>query len=197
MPLLVSKKDKTMTPLINLHNTVFDLVQKLAGDWLLPTLARFAFAAVLLGYFWNSAITKLGDGIFGFLSPSFGGYTQIWPRAVEAAGYDLSAMSWFQWLVVVGGTVAEFTLPLLILLGLFTRLAAVAMIGFVFVQSLTDIIGHHADPTTIGAWFDRIHDSQILDQRLFWVTILITLVVKGAGPLSLDRMFSGKAQSTA
>ncbi len=182
-----------MTPLINLHNFVFALVQKLAGEWLIPTMARFAFVAVLLMYFWNSAVTKLGDGIFGIFSPSFGGYTQIWPRAIEAAGYDLSAMSWFQWLVVVAGTAAEFILPLLILLGLFTRLAAIGMIGFVFMQSLTDIFGHHADATTIGSWFDRIHDSQIMDQRLFWMTILITLVLKGAGPLSLDRVLSGKS----
>ena len=179
-----------MNTLINLHNSIFGLVQKLAGEWLLPTLARFTFAAVLMMYFWNSAVTKLGDGIFGILSPSFGGYTQIWPRAIEAAGYDLSAMSWFQWLVVVAGTAAEFILPLLILIGLFTRLASIAMIGFVFMQSLTDIVGHHADASTIGSWFDRIHDSQILDQRLFWITILVVLIVKGAGPFSVDRALS-------
>ena len=49
-------------------------------------------------------------------------------------------------------------------------------------------IGH---PETLGAWFDRIPDSLILDQRLFWVTLLILLVIRGAGPLSLDRLLVG------
>jgi putative oxidoreductase len=36
------------------------------GDAVLPTLARLTFAGVLLIYFWNSGMTKLGDGMFGF-----------------------------------------------------------------------------------------------------------------------------------
>jgi putative oxidoreductase len=100
---------------------------------------------------------------------------------------DLSA---FHWAVVFAGTVAEFILPILIVIGLFTRLASLGMIGFVIVQSLTDLFGHggieHAE--TLGAWFDRIPDSLILDQRLFWVAILLILVMKGAGSLSADRL---------
>jgi putative oxidoreductase len=42
-------------------------------------------------------------------------------------------MSIFHWAVVVAGTLAEFILPLLIVIGLFTRLAAFGMIGFVIV----------------------------------------------------------------
>ena len=34
-----------------------------AGDWILPPISRLVFAAVLLGYFWASALTKF-DGIF-------------------------------------------------------------------------------------------------------------------------------------
>jgi putative oxidoreductase len=92
----------------------------------------------------------------------------------------------------LAGTWAEFILPLLIVIGLFTRLAALGMIGFVVVQSLTDLYGHggiaHAE--TLGAWFDRVPDSVILDQRAFWMLILVTLVIKGAGALSLDRILS-------
>ena len=58
------------------------------GDWLLPTLARLIFAAVLLGYFWASALTKF-DGPF---TPSVGAFAQIYPRAFEAAGYDAGQM---------------------------------------------------------------------------------------------------------
>ena len=34
------------------------------GDALMPTLSRLTFAGVLLLYFWNSGLTKLGDGFF-------------------------------------------------------------------------------------------------------------------------------------
>ena len=74
----------------------------------------------------------------------------------------------------------------LIVLGLFTRLAALGMIGFVTVQSLTDVYGH-GQTGEIGAWFDRLPDAIILDQRALWVFLLLVLVIKGAGPLSFDR----------
>ena len=157
---------------------------------LLPLLARFTFAAVLLPYFWHSAATKLGDGFFGFLSPSVGAYAQIFPKVFEAAGYDVSKLGIFHWAVVTAGTWAEFVLPALIVLGLLTRLAALGMAGFIAVQSLTDLYGHggieHA--ATLGAWFDRVPDGVILDQRAFWVFTLAVLVVQGAGALSLDRL---------
>jgi len=162
-----------------------------AGDPVLPTLARFAFAASLAGYFWASALTKIGDGPTGLVHPALGAYAQIFPRKMEAVGYDVSQLGGFHWAVVVAGMLAEFALPALLILGLLTRLAALGMIGFVVVQSLTDIVGHGADATTIGAWFDKVPDSLILDQRLFWVLLLVTLVVKGAGPLSLDRLLDG------
>jgi len=62
------------------------------------------------------------------------------------------------------------------------------MVGFVVVQSLTDLYGHSS---ALGAWFDRFPDAHILDQRALWVFLLLVLVVKGAGPLSLDRLITG------
>lgn len=177
-----------MTALVTLHNRLAAQVENLS-PYVLPTLARFTFAATLAGYFWVSAKTKLGDGILGIVKPSLNGYAQIFPKAMEAVGYDVSQLNMFHWAVVTGGTIAEFILPALIIFGLFTRLSALAMIGFVIVQSLTDLIGHgaFAHPETLGAWFDKIPDSLILDQRLFWLVVLVTLVLKGGGPLSLDR----------
>ena len=180
-----------MNALVSLHNSIFSNVERASG-WLLPSLARFAFVAVLFGYYWNSGLTKLGDGIFGIFAPSLGAYAQIFPKAMEAAGYDVSQLGMFHWAVVVAGTAAEFILPILIAIGLFTRLAAIGMIGFVFLQSLTDIYGHGADAATIGAWFDRFSDAHIIDQRTFWVFALIVLIVKGAGPISVDRVLSGR-----
>ncbi|MBR9841979.1 MAG: DoxX family protein [Rhodobacteraceae bacterium] len=184
-----------MNTLIKLYNSASLGIEKL--DTFLPTLARFIFAATLLIYFWNSAKTKLGDGLFGILSSSSGAYVQIFPRVFEAVGYDSSQLSLFQHLIVLAGTWAEFILPALIVLGLLTRLAALGMIGFVTLQSLTDLYGHGGiqHPETLGAWFDRIPDGVILDQRAFWVFLLVLLVIKGAGPISLDRLLAPRLGS--
>ncbi len=179
-----------MNGLISLHNAVFGWAERLAPV-LLPTLARFVFAAVLLVYYWNSGLTKLGSGgIDGLFSPSFNAFAQIFPKGAEAVGYDITQASLFQKLVILAGTWAEFVLPALIIAGLLTRLAAIGMIGFVIVQSLTDIWGHSADAGTIGAWFDVNSDALILDQRAFWVFLLLYLALRGAGPVSLDSAMS-------
>ncbi len=182
-----------MNTLIRIHHAAATALER--ADWLLPTLARLLFAAILLIYFWKSALTKLGDGVFGLFSPSTGAYAQIFPRAMEAAGYDISQFGLFHWAVVTAGTVGEFLLPVLIVLGLLTRLAALGMTGFVIVMTLTDLYGHGviSEPASLGAWFDGTPGSIILDQRALWVFLLVTLVIKGAGPLSLDRLLSNRS----
>jgi len=182
-----------MTALLTLYRSATDRLAR--ADWLLATLARFLFAALLLMYFWVSGLTKLGEGIAGIFAPSTGAYVQIFPRMMEAVGYDTDQFGLVQTLIVLGGTWAEFILPALIVLGLFTRLAALGMIGFVALQSLTDLYGHGGweDPKVLGAWFDRFPDSVIMDQRALWVFVLLVLVVKGAGPLSFDRALRPRA----
>lgn len=182
-----------MTTLLSLYDRVVDGLSSLAG-LLVPTLARLVFAGVLLFYFWGSGLTKMGPGPFGFLAPTDGAYIQIFPKAVEAAGYDTSQLGLFHWAVAVSGTVAEFILPLLIIVGLFTRLASLGMIGFVLVQSLTDVLGHGVAGDDLGRWFDAASGSLVVDQRSLWVFLLFTLVLTGPGPLSLDRIFRGRAQ---
>jgi putative oxidoreductase len=152
---------------------------------LLPILARLVFALVLLIYFWKSALTKLGPGLFGWLFPGDGAYVQIFPRAMEAVSYDSGQLSAWHWAVAVLGMWAEFVLPALIVLGLLTRLAALAMIGFILVQTATDIVAHGATP---GAWLDAASDAVILDQRSLWILLLLILVARGGGLLSLDRL---------
>ena len=142
-----------MNTLISLHNRASRGLTTLAPV-LLPTFARLTFAAVLTGYFWASAKTKIGPDLF---TPSDGAYGQIFPRAFEAVGFDSSQLSLWHTLVTLAGTTAEFALPALIALGLFTRLAALGMAGFVTLQSLTDIFGHKVDPTTIGRMSPRRH----------------------------------------
>jgi len=110
------------------------------------------------------------------------------PKVAEAAQFDPELISAAWYPLVLFGSWAEIILPLLIVLGLFTRGAALAMIGFIFVQSLTDIFGHEVDGATIGGWFDRASDALILDQRLLWVFLLLVLVAQGRGRFALDHV---------
>lgn len=156
---------------------------RFAATPVLTTLARFAFAAVLLRYYLNSAFTKF-DG----LSLDAGAYIQILPKAMEAAGYDPSQLGFMAHLIVFAGALAEIILPILLIIGLATRPAALGMIVFILVQSIVDVTGHAVDATTLGAWFDTQSGALILDQRLMWITVLAIPLMLGGGPLSLDRL---------
>lgn len=172
-----------MTALISIHNNVLGKADHASG-WLTPTLARLVFIAVLLVYYWNSAMLKIDGSIF---SPSSGAFGQIFPKAAEAVLWDVTQMTLYQRVVVFLGTVAEFVLPALLLIGLFTRLAALGMIGFVWVQTLVDVTGHGVK---LGSLFNAAPD--ILDQRVLWTFLFLVIVLNGAGPLSLDRLLKLK-----
>ncbi|MEM6440097.1 MAG: DoxX family protein [Pseudomonadota bacterium] len=186
-----------MTVLAKLMESGRELAQRferLLDGWLPGLAARFVFAAVLFGYYWNSALTKIGDGVLGVFQVSDGAYFQIVPPVVEAAGYDASAVAFLPWgLIVTLGTYSEFVLPILIVIGLFTRLAALGMLVFVVVQSYVDIAFHGVDAETIGVLFDRLPSSTILDQRALWAFLLLMLVVKGGGVLSADHLLLRRA----
>ena len=156
-----------------------------AAPEVLPFAARLVFAGVLLAFFWRSAATKLGPGPF---TPSDGAFIQVFPRAVEAAAYDFAQLTGVHAAVVLAGTWAEFLLPALIVAGLFTRLAALGMAGFVGVMSLTDVLGHGVAGADLGAWFDGAPGALILDQRALWLLLLGILVLLGPGRLSADRL---------
>ena len=170
-----------MKALISVHSALFNPIER--ADWLLPTLTRLTFVAVLFFYYWNSAVLKIDGSIF---SPSAGAFGQIFPKAAEAVLWDVSQMTFFQRLVIFAGTVAEFVLPVLIVVGLLTRLAALGMIGFVVVQSIVDVTGHSVK---LGSLFDSA--QELLDERALWVFLLLVLVIKGAGPLSIDHILGG------
>ena len=173
-----------------LASSLFNLAEgadRLA-PWVIPTLARLAFAAVLLVYYWNSAGLKFDGSIF---SASAGAFGQIFPKAAEAAVYDVSQLNIFQRIVIFLGTVAEYVLPALILVGLLTRVAALGMIGFIFVQTLVDVAGHGV---TLGGLFDA--SQALIDERVMWIFLLLVLVFQGAGPLSVDRLVSAVTGSS-
>lgn len=175
-----------MQALVALHARLFGALESHVAPALLPTLARLLFVAVLFLYYWNSGLTKLGDGLAGLLRLDTGAYIQILPRVFEAAGYDPSALGGLSRAIVLLGTWAEFLLPILLLIGLFTRLAALGMAGFVLVQTWVDVVGHGAP---LGGLFDR-HADGLIDTRALWLFPLVLLVLKGGGPLSVDALLA-------
>lgn len=176
-----------MHKLAGLHRSAFDGVQKIADGWLLGLAARFVFASVLLVYFINSARTKLGEGFFGLLNPSDGAYAQILPAMMEQVGYDASQIPFFPYgLIVVAGTLGELLLPIMVTIGLFTRISSLGMIVFIIVMSYVDITGHYIDEASIGTLFDGNPGAIIADQRLMWIFVLFVLVLRGPGRVSVD-----------
>ncbi len=170
-----------------LHWAVFSVIQSVTEGWLLGLAARLIFSSVLMLYFINSAMTKVGSGFAGMFTVQGNTYAQMFPKLFESVGYDASQISFVPYgLIAYAGTYAEFVLPIMILIGLWTRLAALGMIGFIAVMTYVDIYGHDAGAETIGAFFDRVQDSAIADQRLLWLFPLIYLVVRGPGLISLD-----------
>jgi len=181
----------------NLHDAIFGGLQDALEDWFLGLLARLIFAAVLFFYFFNSAMTKIGEGTLDFLTVTDNAYFQILPSVVEQYDFDASQIPFFPYqLIVFAGTYAEIVLPVLIVIGLFTRIAAFGMIVFVAVQSYVDIVFHGVDEKTIGAWFDRFPDATIMDQRALWIFLLVYLVLRGAGAISLDYLFGRRRSSS-
>ena len=175
----------------DIHHRVFSCLEELTGKWLTGALARLTFAGVLMVYFLNSAATKTGDGLLGIFSIQDNAYFQIVPTVVEQFNYDASSVPFIPYgLIVTLGTYTEYILPILIVLGLFTRIAALGMIVFVLVQSYVDIAFHGVEESTIGAWFDNVSGAVILDQRALWIFLLAYLVIHGAGSLSLDHLLS-------
>lgn len=166
-----------------LHERVFAGLEARLDGWFIGLCARALFIAVLLPYYINSALTKPGEGVFGIFSPKAGAFAQMLPPIAEQAGYDTSAIAFVPWhLIVIAGTVSEFVLPVLIALGLCTRLSALAMMGFIVVQTGVDIAFHGTDP---GMLFNT-RPLELLDHRLLWLFPLLVLVIQGPGSASVD-----------
>ena len=180
------------------HSRAFGAVQRGTEDWLTGLAARLVFASVLFTYYINSAQTKVGDGLLGFFQLQPGAYIQIlgFP-ALDAAGGDPAALPLISKLIVYAGTYAEFILPVLIVIGLFSRLAALGMMGFIAVQTIVDVTLHGLDEASIGAAFDRFPDAIIADQRLLWMFPLLVIVIHGPGLLSVDRLAFGRKRDEA
>ena len=178
--------------LLGPYDRAADALAGHGAGWLNGLLLRFAFASVLLVYYLHSAWGSLDGSLLNIVSPSDGAFAAMVPPVMEAAGYDKAAVAWPWHVVVAAGVAGELILPVLVVLGLLTRIAAAGMIVVVAVQSWVDVAFHGLEARSVGAMFDRFPDAVIFDQRLLWVTLLALLVVNGAGALSLDRLLAAR-----
>lgn len=130
-----------------------------AAEWLTPhTVLALLHRAAIASIFWRSARTK----VEGWFSISDGAYALFREEyRVPLLAPELAAQL---------ATVAEHVFALLLALGLFTRLSAVALLG------MTLVIQVFVYP---GAW----------PTHLSWAALMLYLVGRGAGRLSLDHAF--------
>ncbi len=134
-------------------NRVADALDRLLGHGFLALCSRFALAAI----FFLSGRTK----VEGFLTVSDGAYALFRDEyKVPLLPPEFAAHM---------AAYAEHLLPVLLVLGLFTRLSALGLLG------MTAVIQVFVYP---DAW----------PTHLSWAALALYLAGRGAGPVSLDRL---------
>jgi putative oxidoreductase len=137
---------------------------------LVALLARFSIAAV----FWKSGQTK----IEGFVLDIVSGDVQIGLPRLSASAVDLFREEYRVPLIspevaAPMAAFAEHLFPALILIGLATRLSALALLGMTLVIQLFVYPGAYATHGT-------------------WAAVLLYLMAQGAGNISLDRWLAAR-----
>ena len=132
-------------------------------EGLILLFLRIAFA----GVFWRSGRTKVEEGSLFSISD-----TTYFLFAEEYSSVPLPSD-----LAAVLATVSEHLFPVLLVLGLFTRLSALALLG------MTMVIQVFVYPE---AWW-QVHAP--------WVAMALALIVRGGGMFALDRLLVEKTRA--
>ncbi len=155
-------------------NKLLDRLDRIPYD-IVALLARFSIAAV----FWNSGQTKVS----GFaLNVVTGEFMLGWPHLSDSAvalfqdEYKLPLIA--PTLAAPMAAFAEHLFPLLLLLGLGTRVAALALLGMTLVIQVFVYPGAYATHGT-------------------WAAILLMLASRGGGRWSLDALVSARGTAPA
>lgn len=135
-----------------LWNRVATRLGNLISDSLLVLVARISIAAI----FFMSGRTKVSDVL------------TITPSTYELFRTEYALPLISPELAAHLSTYSEHLFPLLLVLGLFTRLSALALLGMTFVIEV--FVYPDAWPT-----------------HLSWAGLLLIIIARGAGALSLDR----------
>lgn len=137
---------------------VYDRLVGLASHCKLWNLTLLFTRLVLAGVFWRSGRTKVDEGSWFSISDNTYFLFQEEYKNVPLPS-DLAA---------VMATVSEHVFPVLLVLGLFTRLSALGLLG------MTMVIQIFVYPE---AWW-QVHS--------LWVAMALLLIIKGGGSISLD-----------
>lgn len=146
-----------MRPITALLGRCASLARRL-GDPLPEGLALFFLRIVLGGVFWRSGQTKVVDGH----------WFQISDATYELFRTEYKGVPLPPEFAAVMANAAEHILPALLLVGLFTRLSALGLIG------MTLVIQIFVYP---DAWWPM---------HSLWMAMALMVVVRGPGWLSLD-----------
>ncbi|GIX31602.1 MAG: hypothetical protein KatS3mg124_2074 [Porticoccaceae bacterium] len=144
-------------------------------DGLIALVGRISIAAI----FWRSGQTK----IEGFtLDPQEGRFEWGWPKLADSAvflfreEYRLPLVD-PQW-AALAAAVAEHLFPALLLFGLATRFAA---LGLLIMTAVIQFLVYPEAWPTHGVW----------------AAVLLQLLARGAGELSLDHLLARRTRSAA
>lgn len=149
---------------------------------------RLTFAAVLLPWFAIGGVSKLaglslslGPAI-GLFPLSVGAFYAYLPGAIGQVANGPPEFSLLQQIYVAVMVGMELLLPVLVIIGWHTRLAATLL---ALHQTLALAL---AQPwqETVGGAFDASPFDMVPDQLLLWLMLLAPLALFGAGPLSVD-----------
>lgn len=157
------------SPLARRVKQAIGLLERIPNT-LIAFVARFSIAAV----FWNSGQTKVQGFAINFVS---GEFMLGWPRLSDSAlalfrdEYKLPLIP-PEFAAPMAATV-EHLLPVLILFGLGTRLAALGLLGMTLVIQLFVYPGAYATHGT-------------------WVALLLYLIAHGPGALSVDHWLASR-----
>ena len=151
-----------MSTFARLHNTAARTLERVLPDDALALAARIGIGSI----FWLSGRTKVDEGSWISVSDSARTLFGEDPfNKVPLLPPDMAAYL---------TTYAEHILPALLVLGLFTRLSALALLG------MTLVIQFFVFP---DAWWP-VHS--------LWVALELVLIVRGGGGLSIDALFAGR-----
>ena len=150
-----------------------------AGEFTWPLFLR----AILFWEFWESGITKL-RGQNWFADIPWAGWQKGFPWPFDAIPMDLN---WFL------ATWGELVLAVMLLLGLFTRFAAVSLIVITVVA--TAAVHWPAEYGSLGELWQGYRITADgggnFKLPLLFVVMLLPLVFHGGGAVSLDRLLVG------
>ncbi|WP_309603104.1 DoxX family protein [Sphingomonas sp.] len=147
-----------MSKAIAAYNRVVGALESKLSEGVALLVLRVAFA----GIFWRSGRTKIAEGSWITLSDT----TKALFRD-EYAGVPLPPD-----LAAVAATAAEHLFPILLLVGLATRLSAMALLGMTFIIQLF---------VFPDAWWP-VHS--------LWVAMALILIARGGGLFSVDQLLT-------